>query len=74
MSEAPTEAAARRPSPRRVAFFFALSVIVGLALGVVMALASLIGPLAAGFAGMLIFAGIASGLGWYGYVRVRRDL
>jgi len=56
------------------AFFLALAAIVGLALGVVMALASLIGPLAAGFAGMLIFAGIAGGLGWYGYVRLRRDL
>jgi hypothetical protein len=56
------------------AFLSALAAIVGLALGIVMALASLIGPLAAGFVGMLIFAGIAGSLGWYGYVRLRRDL
>lgn len=56
------------------AFFFALAAVTALAVGVVMALAALIGPLAAGFAGMLIFVGIAGGLGWYGYVRLRRDL
>ena len=33
----------------------------------------MIGPLAAGLVGMLIFAGIAGGLGWYGAERLRRD-
>jgi len=56
------------------AFIFALAAITALAVGVVMALARFIGPLAAGFVGMLIFAGIAGGLGWYGYQRLRRDL
>ena len=41
--------------------------------GVVIALATFIGPLAAGFVGMLIFAAIAGGLGWYGVERLRRD-
>jgi hypothetical protein len=56
------------------ALLFALAAISALALGVVMALAKFIGPLAAGFIGMVIFAGIAGGLGWYGYERLRRDL
>src|SRR3954452_22913887 len=42
-----------------VAFIFALAAITTLAVGVVMALAILIGPLAGGFVGMLIFLGIA---------------
>ena len=45
-----------------------------LAVGVVNALATLIGPLAAGFVGLLIFAAIAGALGWYGYERLRRAL
>jgi hypothetical protein len=56
------------------AFLFALAAITALAVGVVEALATLIGPLAAGFAGLLIFAGIAGALGWYGYERLRRAL
>ena len=32
----------------------------------VIALATFIGPLAAGLVGLLIFAGVAGGLGWYG--------
>jgi Putative Actinobacterial Holin-X, holin superfamily III len=56
------------------AFICALAAITALAVGIVMALAAFIGPLAAGFAGMLIFAAIAGGLGWYGYQRLRRDL
>src|SRR5689334_23549020 len=47
-----------------LAFIFALAAISALALGVVIGLAKFIGPLAAGFVGMLIFAGIAGGLGW----------
>ena len=36
--------------------------------------ATLIGPLAAGFIGMLLFAGIAGCLDWDGIERLRRDL
>jgi hypothetical protein len=56
------------------ALVFALAAVTALAVGVVDALAGLIGPLAAGFAGLLIFAGIAAALGWYGYERLRRGL
>jgi hypothetical protein len=56
------------------AFICALAAVTALAVGVVLALARFIGPLAAGFAGMLIFAAIGGGLGWYGYERLRRDL
>lgn len=56
------------------ALVVALAAVSALAAGVVIALATLIGPLAAGFIGMLIFAGIAGGLGWYGFERLRRDL
>jgi hypothetical protein len=57
-----------------VAFFFALAAVTALAVGVVIALETFIGPLAAGFVGMLIFAAVAGLLGWYGYTRLRRDL
>jgi hypothetical protein len=57
-----------------VAFICALAAVTALAVGVVIALATFIGPLAAGLVGMLIFAGIAVGLGWFGYLRLRRDL
>jgi putative superfamily III holin-X len=56
------------------AFICALAAVTALAVGVVIALATFIGPLLAGFVGLLIFAGIAGGLGWYGYARLRRDL
>lgn len=56
------------------AFICALAAVTALAVGVVIALAKFIGPLAAGFIGMLIFAGIAGGLGWYGSERLRREL
>ena len=56
------------------AFILALAAVTALAVGVVMALAKFIGPLAAGFVGMLIFLGVAGGLGWFGYQRLRRDL
>ena len=48
--------------------------VTALAVGVVIGLAKFIGPLAAGFIGMLIFAAIAGGLGWYGAERLRREL
>jgi hypothetical protein len=56
------------------AFICALAAVTALALGVVMALARFIGPLAAGFVGMLIFAAIAGLLGWWGTQRLRQDL
>jgi hypothetical protein len=55
------------------AFVFALAAVTALALGVVLALTKFIGPLAAGVVGLLLFAAIAGGLGWYGYERLRRD-
>ncbi len=57
-----------------IAFISALAAVTALAIGVVMALETFIGPLAAGFVGMLIFAAIAGLLGWAGYQRLRRDL
>jgi hypothetical protein len=56
------------------AFIRALAAVTALAVGVVIALETFIGPLAAGFVGMLIFAAIAGLLGWYGYNRLKRDL
>jgi hypothetical protein len=56
------------------AFIVALAAVTALAVGAVLALARYIGPLAAGFIGMLIFAAIAGGLAWYGAERLRRDL
>lgn len=56
------------------AFVFALAAITALAVGVVMALATLIGPLAAGFMGMLVFVAIAGLLGWYGAQQLKRAL
>jgi Putative Actinobacterial Holin-X, holin superfamily III len=57
-----------------VAFILALAAVTALAVGVVIALAKFIGPLAAGFAGLLIFAGLAGGLAWWATERVRRVL
>ena len=57
-----------------VAFISALAAVTAFAIGVVNALETFIGPLAAGFVGMLIFAVIAGLLGWAGYQRLRRDL
>ncbi|MEO6224920.1 MAG: phage holin family protein [Sphingomicrobium sp.] len=56
------------------AFIVALAAVTALAVGVVMALATLIGPLAAGIAGLAIFGAIAGGLAWYGAKRLRSDL
>ena len=56
------------------AFICALAAITALAVGVVIALARFIGPLAGGFIGLLIFAGLAGGLGWYGAERLKQDL
>jgi protein-S-isoprenylcysteine O-methyltransferase Ste14 len=57
-----------------VAFICALAAVTAFAVGVVISLETFIGPLAAGFVGMLIFAAIGGLLGWYGYQRLRRDL
>ena len=57
-----------------VAFILALAAVTALAVGVVVALAKFIGPLAAGFVGMLIFAALAGLCGWVGYQRLMRAL
>ena len=56
------------------AFVCALAAVTALAVGVVIALETFIGPLAAGFLAMLTFAAVAGLLGWTGYQRLRRDL
>jgi hypothetical protein len=56
------------------ALFIGMAAIDALVVGVVIALETFIGPLAAGFVGMLIFAAIAGLLGWAGYAKLRRDL
>jgi hypothetical protein len=56
------------------ALFVGMAAINALVLGVVMALATLIGPLAAGVAGLLVFAAIAGGLAWWGIESGRRAL
>jgi Putative Actinobacterial Holin-X, holin superfamily III len=56
------------------ALLVGMSAINALAVGVVIALETFIGPLAAGFVGMLIFAAVAGLLGWAGYAKLRRDL
>jgi hypothetical protein len=56
------------------ALFVAMAAINALAVGIVLALAVLMGPLLGGIAGMLIFAAIAGALAWYGIDRLRRAL
>lgn len=56
------------------ALLVALAAVSALAFGALLALSRFLGPLLAGVAGLLIFAGVAAGLGWYGYQRLRRDL
>lgn len=56
------------------ALFMGLAAILALAVGVVMALATLIGPLAAGIIGLAIFGAIAGGLAWWGAGLLRRAL
>jgi hypothetical protein len=57
-----------------IAFIVALAAVTALSVGVVIALAKFVGPLAAGVIGLLIFAGIAGGLGWYAVQLVKRAL
>lgn len=54
-------------------FLLASMGLTALSVGIVLALATLIGPLAAGFVALLIFAALAGLLGWYGYSRLKRD-
>jgi hypothetical protein len=48
--------------------------IIVLALGITLALADLVGPLLAGIIGLLVFGGIAGGLGWWASTRIRDEL
>jgi hypothetical protein len=57
-----------------VALIVALAAVTALAVGVVLTLTKFVGPLAAGFMGLVIFAAVAAGLGWYGAQRVKREL
>ncbi|HEY8593410.1 MAG TPA: phage holin family protein [Sphingomicrobium sp.] len=57
-----------------VALFIGMAALNALAVGLVLALARFIGPLAAGVAGMLILAAIAGGLVWWGVERLKRTL
>jgi Putative Actinobacterial Holin-X, holin superfamily III len=57
-----------------VAFILALAAVTALSVGVVIALAKFTGPLLAGIVGLVIFAAVATGLGWYGAERIRREL
>jgi sorbitol-specific phosphotransferase system component IIBC len=57
-----------------LAFILALAGVAALAVGIVAALAKFIGPLAAGFTGLLIFAALAGLAGWYGVERLKRLL
>jgi len=54
-----------------VALLLAMASITALVLGVVLALATLVGPLAAGVLGMLLFAAIAGWLAWWGVQRAK---
>src|SRR5436190_21609978 len=56
------------------AFISALAGVTALAVGIVLALARVLGPLLGGLAGLLIFAAVAGGFGWYGAQRLKRDL
>lgn len=53
---------------------FAQSALTVLAIGVALALASFIGPLAASFIAFLIFGGAAGSLFWIGWTRFREEL
>ncbi len=53
------------------AFVFALASITALGVGVVLALATLIGPLLGGLVGMAIFLAIAGGLTWFALGRLK---
>jgi Putative Actinobacterial Holin-X, holin superfamily III len=54
--------------------FFAQSALTVLAVGVALALAPFVGPLAASFIAFLVFGGIAAALVWSGWTRFREEL
>jgi hypothetical protein len=56
------------------ALLISQAAIIVLAVGITMALANLVGPLLAGLIGFLVFCGIAGGLGWWAFNRVRNEL
>jgi len=56
------------------AFLLVSAAVTALAVGVAIALATLVGPLAGGFLAFLLFAALAGGLGWYGAKRLREGL
>jgi hypothetical protein len=56
------------------ALFISMAALNALAFGVVLALAKVVGPLAAGVIGMVLFLALAGGLVWYGLGRLKRDL
>jgi hypothetical protein len=56
------------------AFLLGIAAITALSVGVAVALATLVGPLAGGVLAFLLFAGIAGVLGWYGLKRLQEDL
>jgi hypothetical protein len=56
------------------ALFIAMAGLNALAFGVVLALAKFLGPLLAGFVGLLIFAAIAGALVWWGIGKAKQAL
>ncbi len=56
------------------ALLFGIASICALAVGVVIALAKFVGPLAAGLITLLLFAGVAGGLAWVAIGKLRSDL
>ncbi len=56
------------------AYLLLNAAIVALAVGVALGLATVIGPLAGGAAGFLLFAGLAGLCGWIGYAKLRDNL
>lgn len=56
------------------AFVLALAGVTALAIGVLLAIAEATGPLLAGLLTLLIFAGIAGGLGWWAIRKAKAEL
>ena len=57
-----------------IAFVLVLASLTAFAVGLTIALAKLVGPLAGGVLAFLLLGAVAGGLGWYGYKRLRADL
>ena len=74
IAEAKGEALAVVAALFGLAFILALAALTALAVGIVLALQGFIGPLAAGFVGLLVFAALAGAFGWWGYERLKREL